>query len=243
MEPSIHLLYQPGRKDHSAGNRGEGLDVGEHEEVHRESIKGKGMNSKPWRKMILSSLLFLLSFLITQCAAQKAELETHGEMPSTRMFPPDHIFSLAEVRLEKVFEENRGMIVLEENATTVRDYYRGGVQEKEKGEGRMQEGKWEEAEGHFKKSNSYLKVVTEYLPEDEPYRNVYEDHFVIFLPNLIMADNQLKLAEIYGKTNRKGDIYWAIWQGQEYLSQSLKTAKTEWAFQIEKEFQEQLAPK
>jgi hypothetical protein len=201
------------------------------------------MNTKRWRKIIFSSLLFLLSFLITQCAAQKEELETDGEMASTRMFPPNHIFSLGEINLEKVFEENRGMVVLPENATTVRDYYRGGVQEKEKGERLLREGKWKEAEGHFKESNHYLDVVTKYLPEDDPYRNVYGDQFVIFLPNLIMADNQLKLAEICGKTNRKGDIYWLIRQGRQYLSQSLGTAKTEWALKMEKEFQEELAQK
>ena len=201
------------------------------------------MNSKPWRKVILSSLLLLLSLLITQCAAQKEELDTHGEMAPMRMFPPNHVFPLSEINLEKVIEDCRGMRVLEENATTVRDYYRGGVQEKEEGERFLQQGKWEEAEDHFKKSNNYLKVVTQYLPEDEPYRNVYGDHVVIFLPNLIMADSQLKLAKIYRKTNRERDIYWTVWQGQQYLSRSLKTAKTEWASKIEKEFEEELAQK
>jgi hypothetical protein len=201
------------------------------------------MNSGPWRKAILSSLLLLLSFLITQCAAPKEELDTHGEMLPMRMASPNHVFSLSEINLEKVFEESRGMRVLEENATTVRDYYRGGVQEKEEGERFLQQAKWAEAEGHFKKSNHYLNVVTKYLPEDEPYRNVYGDHVVIFLPNLLMADNQLKLVEIYRRTNRERDIYWAIWQGQQDLSRSLKTAKTEWAFKVKKEFEEDLAKK
>jgi HKD family nuclease len=69
------------------------------------------------------------------------------------------------------------------------------------------------------------------------------DHVVIFLPNLLMADNQLKLVEIYRRTNRERDIYWAIWQGQQDLSRSLKTAKTEWAFKVKKEFEEDLAKK
>jgi hypothetical protein len=201
------------------------------------------MNSSISRRVILSSLLLLLGFLLTQCATPKEELDTQGEMAPMRMFPPDHVFPLSEINAEKVFEECAGMKVLEENATTVRDYYRGGVQEKEEGERLLQKGKWGEAEGHFKKSNSYLEVVTEYLPEDEPYRNVYGDQSVIFLPNLIMADNQLKLARIYGKTNREGDVYWAVWRGQQYLSQSLKSAKTEWAFKIKKEFEGQLAQK
>jgi hypothetical protein len=69
------------------------------------------------------------------------------------------------------------------------------------------------------------------------------DHVVIFLPNLLMADNQLKLVEIHGRTNPERDIYWAIWQGQQDLSRSLKTAKTEWAFKLKKEFEEELAGK
>lgn len=201
------------------------------------------MNSRPWRKAILSSLFLLLSFLMSQCAAQKVELNTHGGTAPPRVFPPDHVFSLNEVNLEKVFEECRGVMVLEENATTVRDYYRGGVQEKEKGERLLREGRWEEAEARFKKSNRYLEKVTEYLPEDDPCLNVYEGHFLIFVPHLLMADNELGLAKIYKKTNRKGDVYWTLRRGREYLSQSMKTAKTEWAYKMKKEFEEEMAGK
>jgi hypothetical protein len=41
-----------------------------------------------------------------------------------------------------------------------------------------------------------LKVVTQYLPQDEAARDVYDDHWVIFVPNLLMADNELRLAKI-----------------------------------------------
>jgi hypothetical protein len=114
-------------------------------------------------------------------------------------------------------------------------------------------GKWEwpslgvftgfEAQGHFKRSNQYLKVVTQYLPQDEAARDVYDDHWVIFVPNLLMADNELRLAKIYKKLNMKKDIYWAVWQGRRDLSQSLKSVKTEWALEMKKEFEEELAGK
>jgi len=199
------------------------------------------MNSRPWRKAILSSLFLLLSLLMSQCAAQKGELNTHGETDPPRVFPPDRVFSLKEVNVEKVFEECRGMMVLEENATTVRDYYRGAVQEKEKGKKLLREGRWEEAEARFKKSNRYLEKVTEYLPEDDPRLNVYEGHFLIFVPHLLMADNHLELARIYKKMTRKGDVYWTLRQGREDLAQSLKTSKTEWAYKLKKEFEEEMA--
>jgi hypothetical protein len=92
------------------------------------------------RRMILSSLLLLLGFLLTQCAAPKEELVSHGEMGPMGMLPPDHVFPLSEINAGKVFEECGGMKVLEENATTVRDYYRGGVQQKEEGERLLQQG-------------------------------------------------------------------------------------------------------
>jgi hypothetical protein len=52
----------------------------------------------------------------------------------------------------------------------------------------LKEGKWEEVQVPLKKSNRFLEVVLKYLPEDEAYRNIYGDHVVIFLPNLLMAE-------------------------------------------------------
>ena len=41
-----------------------------------------------------------------------------------------------------------------------------------------------------------------YLSEDEAYRNIYGDTVVIFLPNLLTADNYLKLITVYKKMER-----------------------------------------
>ena len=62
-----------------------------------------------------------------------------------RHIQKNYVYPLTEINLEKVFDENRGLKVLEENATAVHDYYRGGVQEKEEGENLLKEDKWEEA--------------------------------------------------------------------------------------------------
>src|SRR3972149_1610559 len=160
-------------------------------------------------------LIFILifGFLGTRCAAPKEELKT---------YPKDYVHPLAEINLEKVFNENRGLKVLEENATTVHDYYRGGVQEKQEGERFLKEGKWEEARVHLEKSNRFLRVVLKYLPEDEANRNVYGDVFVIFMPNLLRADNDLKLITIYKKTNNDNKVSETINDGEYYLAESLK---------------------
>jgi hypothetical protein len=205
--------------------------------------------------MSLKRLSFLLVILIvgflgTRCAATQQELHPPGEMAPMMMHhgdmafmmthSKDYVYPLTEINLENVIQENQGLKMLKENAEMVHDYYRGGVQEKAEGERLLKEGKWEEAEAHFIKSNWYLQVVVKYFPEDDACKNIYGDHVVIFLPNLLMADNQLKLMEIYSKTKRNEDIYWARRDGKTYLSQSLHSAKTEWGYQLKKDFKETL---
>lgn len=188
-------------------------------------------------------LILSISLLGIRCATPREEPHAHGEMTPVKTYPKGYIHPLTEVNLEKLIDENRGLKVLEENARTVHDYYRGGVQEKADGERLMQEGKWEESRIHFEKSNWFLRVVLKYLSEDEAYRNIYGDHVVIFLPNLLMAENYLKLIKVYKKMKMDDEAIKAKVHGEEYLSRSLKSVKTEWAFQIKKGFEEELHKK
>jgi len=173
------------------------------------------------------SLMFILvvGLLGTRCATPKEGLKT---------YPKDYVHPLTEINLEKVFSENRGLKILEENATKVHDYYRGGVQEKEEGERLLKESSWEEARDHLEKSNRFLRVVVKYLPEDEAYRNIYGEQTVIFLPNLLIADNDLKLITVYKNLKNDDKAAQAKAGGQQYLAESLKSVKTEWAFQVKK---------
>jgi hypothetical protein len=164
-------------------------------------------------------------------------------MASVKTYPKDYLHPLTEINFEKVIYENRGLKVVEENATTVHDYFRGGIQEKAEGEKLLGEGRLEEAQRHLEKSNRFFLVVLRYLPEDEAYKNIYGDHTVIFLPNLLMADNYLKLIALYKKIGRDDKSMEAKGHGDYYLSQSLKYVKTEWAFQIKKGFGEELPKK
>jgi hypothetical protein len=184
----------------------------------------------------ISYLVFILifGFFVTRCATPKEELKT---------VPKDYVYSLKEINLEKVFGENQGLKVLEENATTAYDYYRGGVQEKEEGEKLIKESRWEEARRSLEKSNRFLRVVLKYLPEDEASRNVYGEQMVIFLPNLLIADNDLKLVTIYKNLKDDNRAVQAKTEGQLYLTESLKSVKTEWANQIKKGFEDALPKK
>ncbi len=193
------------------------------------------------KNMFCSFLILILGFLVIRCSTTKEELHIHEDTVLVKTYPKDYVHPLTKINLEEVINENRGLQVFEENATTVHDYYRGGVQEKAQGERLMKEGKWEEARIHLEKSNWFLKVVLKYFPEDDAYRNIYGNHVIIFLPNLLIADNCLKLAFIYDKIGREDKINEIKGYGKYYLSQSLKSVKTEWAFQVKKGFEEGLS--
>ncbi len=198
------------------------------------------MNRGDSRRIFCLFLLVIFGFFGTRCATTKEETHAHGAMASVKIYPKDYVHPLTEINLEKVINENRGLKVLVENATTVHDYYRGAVQEKAEGERLLKEGKWEEAQIPLEKSNRFLKVVLRYLSEDEGYRNIYGDTVVIFLPNLLMADNYLQLITIYKKMGKDKDIIEAERSGKEFLSRSLASVKTEWAFQVKKGFEEEM---
>jgi len=192
------------------------------------------MNRIDLKRISYLVLILTFAFLGMRCAAQKEEIKT---------YPKDYVHPLKEINLEKVFSENRGLKVLEENATTAHDYYRGGVQEKEEGEKLMKESRWEEARLHLEKSIRFLLVLLKSLPEDEAYRNIYGDQTVIFLPNLLIADNALKLVTVYKNTRNDNKVAEAKNEGQHYLAESLKSVKTEWAYQIKKGFEDALQKK
>ena len=196
------------------------------------------MNRINLKKILYLIFILIFGFLVFRCATPT---DTHkGELKTV---PKDYVHPLKEINLEKVFSENRGLKVMEENATTADDYYRGGVQEKEEGEKRMKENRWEEARIHLEKSNRFLRVVLKYLPEDEANRNVYGEQTIIFLPNLLIADNDLKLITVYKNLKDDGKATEAKAEGQHYLALSLKSVKTEWANQIKKGFEDALPKK
>jgi hypothetical protein len=200
------------------------------------------MSRIDFKKIFYLLLIITFGILGTRCATPKEE-HAHGEMTPVKTYPKDYVHPLTEINLEKVANENRGLKVLEENATTVHDYYRGAVQKKAEGERFLKDGKWEEARTDLEKSNRFFLVVLRYLPEDEAYKNIYGDSTVIFLPNLLMADNFLKLITLFKKMGRDDKATEAKGHGEYYLSESLKAVKTEWAYRVKKELEEEALKK
>ncbi len=179
-------------------------------------------------------LVVILGLIETRCATNEG---LRGG-PSK-----NYVYPLTEINLDKIYAENRGLKVLQENATALHDYYRGAVQEKEEGESLLKAGKWEEARSHLETSNRFLHVVLKVLPDDNAQWNIYGDQIVIFLPNLLMADNDLKLITVYKTLGDEEKAAGAKNDGEYYLTESLKIVKTEWAEQIKKGFEDALPKK
>ena len=208
------------------------MDIQKHERADSIPFKGEKMNRTHFEKISYLFLILLVAFFGTRCAT-----DTHTHEPTAKTYPKDYLHPLREINLEKVYAENRGLKILEENATTADDYYRGGVQEKEEGEMLMKAGSWNEARLHLEKSNRFLRIVLKYLPQDEAYRNVYGEQTIIFLPNLLIAENDLKLVSVYRNLKNENRATEVKTEGQLYLAESLKSVKTEWANQIKKGFE------
>ncbi len=101
----------------------------------------------------------------------------------------------------------------------------------------MKAEKWNEARVHLEKSNRFLRVVLKHQPEDDAYLNVYGEQTIIFLPNLLIADNDLKLVSVYKNLKNDDKAAQVRKEGQLYLAESPKSVKTEWANQIKKGFE------
>jgi hypothetical protein len=190
------------------------------------------MNQTHLKKISYLVFILIVAFFGARCAT-----DTHTHEPVAKTYPKDYLHPLKEINPEKVYAENRGLKVLEENATTAHDYYRGGVQEKEEGETLMKAQKWNEARVHLEKSNRFLRVALKHQPQDDAQLNVYGEQTIIFLPNLLIADNDLKLVAVYKNLKNDDRAAQVRKEGQLYLAESLKSVKTEWANQIKKGFE------
>jgi len=66
---------------------------------------------------------------------------------------------------------------------------------------------------------------------------------VIFLPNLLIADNDLKLVAVYKVMKNDDKVAEVTSDGKHYLAESLKSVKTEWAYEIKKGLEAELPKK
>jgi len=156
--------------------------------------------------------------------------------PENKPFIP-----LDKANLQAIFEENEGLEVFEEDAKELRDFYRGGVQQKAKADKRFQEKTYPEAMKLYRSSNDFFLTLIRYLDEDAAAYNLFEGCDILFFPNLLMADNHLKIGLICKTMGRDWRAKYNWKRALSLVKKSLRTEWTEWGLALEQELLSLLA--
>jgi hypothetical protein len=170
----------------------------------------------------LGALLLIFALLAFQgCAG------TTPPAGSQRLVP------LKEANLEAVFEQNEGLEVMAEDAKELRDFYRRGVQQKAKAEKLFQEKAYPEAMKLFRSSNESFSILLRYLDQDSAEYTLYENTHILFFPNLLVADNQLKMGLILQARGQEGSAQRCWKRGLISVQKSLGAERTEWGLSLQ----------
>jgi hypothetical protein len=163
-----------------------------------------------------------------------------GVTPMVTEKPP---IPLQKANQEQVLAENEGLRIVWEDAKDARDFYRGGVQQKVYAEKQFREKAYPEALKSYQTSNDFFTRVFQFLPEDTAEFTLYEGTDILFFPNLLMADNYLKMGVIQRDTGHEGTAQSSWKKAQSFLQKSLQSEKTDWGLSLEKEVASLLGPR
>lgn len=142
---------------------------------------------------------------------------------------------LSKANLEAVLEEHEGLEIVWQDAKEVRDFYRGGVQKKAQAEEKFREKSFPEGLKLYDQSNEFFLVVLDYIQHDSCEHVLFEGAKILFLPNLLLADNYLKAGRILNETGRESSARRKWKKALTYIEHSLSRERTEWGLEIEKE--------
>jgi hypothetical protein len=142
---------------------------------------------------------------------------------------------LKEASLEMVFEENEGLEVNPEDAKEIRDYYRAGVQKKALAEKQYEAKAYPAAMKLFQESCDLLSTVLTHIDEDTVAFPCFEGTNILFFPNLLAADNHLKMGKIQKTMGRETPAQRSWKRALLSVRQSLRSEKTEWGLNLQQE--------
>lgn len=145
------------------------------------------------------------------------------------------VVPLSKANLEAVLEEHEGLEIIWQDAKEVRDFYRGGVQQKAKAEEKFRGKSFPEALELYDRSNEFFLMVLDYIRHDSCAYVLFEGTSILFLPNLLLADNYLKSGRILKETGRESSARRKWKKALTYVNQSLGYEQTEWGLEVEKE--------
>lgn len=140
---------------------------------------------------------------------------------------------LKEANLEAVFEQNEGLEVTPDDAKELRDFYRLGVQQKAKAEKLFQGKDYPEAMKLYHSSNESFSAILRYLEQDSAEYTLFEDTHILFFPNLLVADNELKMGLIQQTKGEEGSAQRCWKRGLASVQKSLQAEHTEWGLSLQ----------
>jgi hypothetical protein len=145
------------------------------------------------------------------------------------------LIPMKEANLEMVFEENEGLEVNPQDAGEVRDFYRAGVQKKAVAEKEFRAQNFPGAMKSFQQSCDLLSTILQYIEEDSAQYPLFEGTNILFFPNLLAADNHLKMGKIQKIMGRE-DAARRNWkQALFFVRKSLYCEHTEWGLTLQSE--------
>ena len=171
-------------------------------------------------------LTVFLVLLLMGCVATFPPPIPQGDSP---------LIPLGRANLEAVLDEQEGLEILWENAKELRDFYRGGVQKKAGAEKKFQEKEYPEALKLFESSSEFLQVVIKYNNQDDAEFPLFEGTSILFFPNLLIADNDVKMGRILREMGSESAAHRKWKQALPYIDQSLRSERTEWGLSMRQE--------
>ncbi len=147
---------------------------------------------------------------------------------------------LADANLAAVLEENAGLEIAEQDAKDARDLYRAGVQQKALAEKKLAEKDFRGAHKLFDTSNYLFNRLFQYIDTDDSNFVLFEETGILFLPNLLSADNYFKIGDIDRDLGRVGAARRSWKKGLSFARKSLASERTEWGLNLEREIQSRL---
>ncbi len=164
-------------------------------------------------------LVFVLSINLVACA--KVNHHGHDKESEEVVLAEKDSIAPDKVDLEMIYDENRGLRVVRENALTFHDYYRGAVQRKEEAEILFEKGEYSKAENLFQESNKWLAIVLKLKGDDEINLPIYHSTAIRYMPNFLIGDNIYKLAVMSEKQGLPLEAVAYYQTALDYLNKSL----------------------
>ncbi len=175
------------------------------------------------------ALLFLLSISLGILGCATLAPTTAPESGDRQTIP------VKVANLEAVIEQNEGLEVDWDDAKEVRDLYRGGVQQKAKGEKSYKEKAYSKALQSYQTSNDFFSKLLTYWNEDAAELILFEDTSILFLPNLLLADNHYKMGLIYRQMGKENSARRSWKHALSFTQKSLRCERTEWGLGLQKD--------